>query len=89
MRLFLRYASPVKSIVIEPAAAVTVYDDGRNAAGLHGYTLHGNQWGRSRLVITYSDGTVQSIGYRTIKPETQAIADIGRFLDAGAANISL
>ena len=45
--------------------------------------------GRSRLVITYSDGTVQSIGYRTIKPETQAIADIGRFLDAGAANISL
>ena len=26
------------------------------------------------------DGTVQSIGYRTIKPETEAIADMGRFL---------
>ena len=79
-RLFLRYASPVKSIVTEPAAAATIHDDGRNAAGLHAYTLHGSQWGRFRLVITYADGTVQSIGYRTIKPETQAIADMGRFL---------
>lgn len=79
-RLFLRYIAPVKSIVSEPAGAVTIHDNGRNAAGLHAYTLHGNQWGRSRLVITYADGTVQSIGYRTIKPETQAIADMGKFL---------
>jgi hypothetical protein len=79
-RLFLRYVAPVRSIVSEPAGAITIHDDGRNPAGLHAYTLHGNQWGRSRLVITYADGTVQSIGYRTMKPETQAIADMGRFL---------
>jgi hypothetical protein len=79
-RLFLRYDSPVRSIVSEPASAVAIHDDGRNRAGLHAYTLRGKDWGRFRLVITYGDGTVQSIGYRTIKPETEAIADMGRFL---------
>jgi hypothetical protein len=78
-KLFLRYDKPVRSIVSEPAAAIEVHDDG-NTHGLHAYTLHGKQWGRSRLVITYADGTVQSIGYRTIKPETEALADMGRFL---------
>lgn len=79
-RLFLRYPSKVRSIVSEPAAAVAIHDDGLNPSGLHAYTLRGKQWGRFRLVITYADGTVQSIGYRTIKPETEAIADMGRFL---------
>jgi len=79
-RLFLRYNSSVRSIVSEPAAAVTIHDDGRNSAGVHAYTLRGKQWGRFRLLITYRDGTVQSIAYRTIKPETDAIADMGHFL---------
>jgi hypothetical protein len=79
-RLFLRYMSPVRSIVSEPAGAVLIKDDGKNAAGLQAYTLRGQQWGRFRLVVTYADGTVQSIGYRTIKPEREAIADMGRFL---------
>jgi hypothetical protein len=79
-RLFLRYDSPVRSIVSQPADAVAIHDDGRNPAGLHAYTLRGKDWGRFRLVVTYADGRVQSIGYRTIKPETQAIADMGRFL---------
>ena len=81
-RLFLRYGPAVRSIVSEPAAAVAIHDDGRNAAGLHAYTLHGKQWGRFRLVVTYADG----IGAREhrlpdeIKPETEAVADMGRFL---------
>jgi len=79
-RLFLRYDSPVRTIVSEPSDAVVIHDDGRNAAGLHAYTLRGKTWGRFRVVITYGDGTVQSIGYRTIKPETEAVADMGRFL---------
>jgi hypothetical protein len=79
-RLFLRYNQPVRSIVSEPAVAVEIHDDGKNAHGLHAYTLRGKQWGRFRLVVTYGDGTVQSIGYRTIKPETEAIADMGHFL---------
>ena len=80
VRLFLRYDSPVKSITVEPAAALDVHDDGMLKSGLHAYTLHGNEWGRSRLVITYADGTIQSIAYRTIRPETQALADLGHFL---------
>jgi hypothetical protein len=79
-RLFLRYNSPVRSIVSEPAGSVTLHDDGRNRSGLQAYTLRGKDWGRFRLVVTYVDGRVQTIGYRTIKPETEAIADMGRFL---------
>jgi hypothetical protein len=79
-RLFIRYDSPVRSIVSEPAGAVLIHDDGLNTAGLHAYTLRGQKWGRFRMVVTYADGTVQSIGYRTIKPEGEAIADMGRFL---------
>lgn len=78
--LFLRYNSPVRSIVSQPEQAVDIQDAGQNPAGLHVYHLRGRQWGRFRLIITYADGAVQSIGYRTIKPETQAIADMGHFL---------
>ena len=79
-RLFLRYAYSVRSIVSQPADAITIHDDGSMKSGLHAYMLRGKQWGRARLVITYSDDTVQSIGYRTIKPEAEAVADMGRFL---------
>jgi hypothetical protein len=80
-RLFLHYASPVKSIVSEPAGAISIHDDGGAPdAAYHAYTLRGVAWGRARLVVTYADGTVQSIAYRTIKPEREAIADMGRFL---------
>jgi len=80
-RLFLQYGSPVRSIVSEPAGAIAIHDDGAAQNNTwHAYTLHGTQWGRSRLLITYADGTVQSIGYRTIKPEVEAVADMGHFL---------
>ena len=79
-RLFLRYDKPVHSITVDPAGAVSIHDDGTNAAGYHAYTLRGVKWGRSRLSITYEDGLVQTIAYSTIKPEAQAVADLGRFL---------
>ncbi len=84
-RLFLRYASPVKSIVSEPAGAIAIHDDGAGSgaapdAAYHAYTLRGIVWGRARLVVTYADGTVQSIAYRTIKPEREAVAEMGHFL---------
>jgi hypothetical protein len=80
-RLFLRYGSPVRSIVSDPADAVKIHDDGAaEDRGWHAYTLQGVQFGRARLRVEYADGTVQSIAYRTIKPEKEAIADMGRFL---------
>lgn len=79
-RLFLNYRSPVRSIVSEPAGALTVNDDGKLRTGLHAYTLHSRQWGRARLTIRYGDGTIQTIGYRSIKPERETLTDLGHFL---------
>ncbi len=80
-RLFLRYGSAVRSITAEPGGALDVRDDGpaRDPAW-HAYTLTGMSFGRSRLRVEYIDGTVQSIAYRTIKPELQTAADMGHFL---------
>ena len=44
------------------------------------FALQGHTWGRSRLTITYEDGLVQTINYFVIKPESQAVADLGNFL---------
>lgn len=79
-RLFLNSPSPVRSVRSEPEGAVTVQDDGMLPSRLHAYTLQGRQWGRSRLLITYADGSVQAIAYRTIKPEREAVTDLGHFL---------
>ena len=51
--LFLRYDRSVKSIVSEPADALSIKDDGHRSGFWHAYTLHAERWGRSRVVITY------------------------------------
>ncbi|WP_263419838.1 DUF5695 domain-containing protein [Terriglobus albidus] len=80
-RLFLRSASPVTGIISEPEGALTIHHDGLAPDGkTQAYTIHGLRWGRARLRITYGDGNVQTIAYRTIKPETQTVTDLGRFL---------
>lgn len=79
-RLFLHYNSAVRSVASEPSGAIEIQRDAASPNGWYAYTLRGKQWGRARVVIAYADGTVQSIGYRTIKPETQAVADMGHFL---------
>ncbi|WP_124849351.1 DUF5695 domain-containing protein [Acidipila sp. EB88] len=79
-RLFLRSTQPVRAMRSEPAGALSWHDDGTLPGGLLAYTLQGKQWGRARLVIEYADGTTQSIAYRVIKPEREAIADMGHFL---------
>lgn len=80
-KLFLRAHAPVRSIESEPEGALSVHYDGLAPDGKTlAYTVQGKTWGRSTLRITYNDGLVQTIAYRTIKPERQAIADMGRFL---------
>jgi hypothetical protein len=78
-RLFIKYDKPVASMKIEPASAIEIHE-GSPAHGWHSYTLHGKIWGRSRLTITYGDGTVQTIQYFVIKPAAQAVLDMGNFL---------
>lgn len=79
-RLFLKYPQAVKSVSVEPDAAITVEKNSPAPGGWQAFTLHGRQWGRARLTFTYDDGLVQTIGYDVIKPEAQVVADLGNFL---------
>jgi hypothetical protein len=79
-RLFLKYSKPVTSLQVEPASAIEIREDPPTRDGEKAYTLRGKTWGRSRLTITYADGTVQTIQYFVIKPAVEAVADMGHFL---------
>jgi hypothetical protein len=79
-RLFVKYPKDVESMKVEPLGALVINADGLPGQGWRAYTVKGKVWGRSRLTITYDDGTVQTIQYFVIKPESQAVADMGHFL---------
>lgn len=76
--LFVKAPSPVARIASWPAGALTV----ARAGGVRGWTrlaVHGRQWGRARLTLTYADGQAQTISYYVTKPLAQTMADLGRF----------
>ncbi len=79
-RLFLKYGEPVTSVKVDPPSAINIREDSSDHQNWKAYTLQGKAWGRSRLTITYGDGTVQTIHYFVIKPAAQAVADMGHFL---------
>ncbi len=79
-RLFLKYGKGVKSLEAEPAGAIRITRDKPTSGGWVACTLQGQTWGRARLVATYEDGLVQAIHYFVIKPEGEAVDDLGRFL---------
>ncbi|PYV46891.1 MAG: hypothetical protein DMG92_17220, partial [Acidobacteria bacterium] len=78
-RLFLKYSMPVKSLSVEPEAALSIARIAPSN-GWAAYEIKGKQWGRSRLTITYQDGLVQTIQYFVTKPESEVVADMGHFL---------
>src|SRR2546425_12600636 len=79
-RLFLNYGRKVSALTVEPQDAIAIHEDKPTPGGWKTYTLRGKNWGRARLTITYDDNSKQSISYYVIKPETQAVADLGHFL---------
>jgi hypothetical protein len=79
-RLFLDYASKIKAVTVEPAGAISVSADSAGKKGWKSYTLRGKKWGRARVTVNYEDGLVQTISYDVIKPEADAVADLGNFL---------
>lgn len=81
-RLFLNYPHDVRSIDVEPQGAISIERGAPTRDGWKTFTLKGHTWGRARLSITYADGLVQAIPYFVMKPETQAVADLGNFLFA-------
>lgn len=78
--LFLSYSQPVASLKVDPPGAIEIRSDKPPHKGQQAYTLRGKTWGRSRLTVTYRDGLVQTIQYFVMKPEAQAVADLGHFL---------
>ncbi|MGB9029384.1 MAG: DUF5695 domain-containing protein [Acidobacteriaceae bacterium] len=78
--LFLKYSQPVASIAVEPAGAIEFRKAPTPSPEWKNYLLEGKTWGRARVTVTYKDGLVQTIQYRVIKPEAQAVADLGHFL---------
>jgi len=79
-RLFLKYNQKIKSVETEGKGFLQPTLVGKTKTGWSEYTLKGNNWGRSRVTITYEDGLKQTIHYKIIKPESQVVADNGKFL---------
>ena len=78
--LFLHYRQPVRSVAASPPGAIAVHLAAPTRSGWQVYALRAKGWGRARLTVTYADGLTQSVSYYLIKPEAQAVADLGRFL---------
>lgn len=78
-RLFLNALKTVKSITSSPAGSISISENGLQG-GWRAYTLKGKSWGRSRVIVTYDDRSVQTIHYFVIKPASQTVADMGHFL---------
>ncbi|KAK2736996.1 hypothetical protein CKAH01_07683 [Colletotrichum kahawae] len=76
-QLFLQSQSDVKSLVPEPAGALTV---NLVSTGKYTVTPSASAWGRVRLTITYADNKIQTVHYYVTKPSTEAVASLGRFL---------
>jgi hypothetical protein len=79
-RLFLNTPQKVRDVAAEPQGAILIHEDKPARNGWLAYTLRGKTWGRARLTITYNDNSKQSISYYVIKPESQAVSDLGHFL---------
>lgn len=78
--LFLSYSEAVSSITMDPTGAIDLHEASRTPGGWRDYILDGKAWGPVRLTITYSNGLRQTISYRVIDPEAQAVDDFGHFL---------
>jgi len=83
-RLFLKSPKSIESITVSPEAALSIRPAAAKKDAFFGgwmaYRLTGKTWGRSRVTVTYEDGSTQTIHYFVIKPAAQAVADMGHFL---------
>jgi hypothetical protein len=81
--LYLDYAYGVRSMTVSPAGALTV-EERPVSNDYKAFTVRGEMWGRSRLTVTYTDDTVQTIHYYVTKPAHQVLKDMGHFLTTEA-----
>ncbi|KAF9011201.1 hypothetical protein BDQ17DRAFT_1345705 [Cyathus striatus] len=80
-KLFLHSPSQVQTISVSPAGALSwTANTEAKTSGWTGYTITAHTWGRARLSITYTDGSLQTVHYYITKAAVQAIGDLGNFL---------
>ncbi len=77
--LWISSRQAVRSIVAQPAGALETAAAERVQSWSR-YKVTGRHWGRSRLIVTYADGSRQAIHYFVTKPSATVLADLGRFL---------
>ena len=84
-KLFLQPGKrKVAGVAVEPAGALAVSPSTATKNGQLQYVVQGKKWGRSRLLVNYSDGLTQTVHYYVTKPSADAVADMGRFLTTKA-----
>lgn len=79
-RLFLQARSRVTKIESIPASAMTVKRMSAPSPKWQAFAIESKGWGRARLLITYADGSKQSINYYLTKPSSETVSDLGKFL---------
>ncbi|KAF7762245.1 hypothetical protein Agabi119p4_8838 [Agaricus bisporus var. burnettii] len=81
-KLFLHNsAASVQNMSVTPSGALSWTENSdAKVSGWVGFDITAHTWGRSRLSITYSDGSLQTVHYYVTHGATQAVADLGNFL---------
>jgi len=79
-KLFLNSSQKIQTIESDPPGTITSEEGQPTKNGWKQFTLRGKSWGRAQLLITYADGTKQSVSYYITKPASEAVADLGHFL---------
>ena len=80
-KLFLSYSAAVKSLSVSPSGALTWSSNSEaKTSGWVGYTITPHTWGRSRLTITYQDGSIQTVHYYVTKDSATVVSYLGNFL---------
>lgn len=81
-KLFIHAPERVSSISVEPEGALELTSTGTYGEGWVGYDIKASEsaFGRSRVVVTYSDNSTHAVHYWIAHPSPQALAEFGTFL---------
>lgn len=81
-KLFLHNTvASVQSMSVTPSNALTWSSNSdAKSSGWVGFNITPRTWGRVRLSITYSDGSLQTVHYYVTHGATQTVAELGNFL---------
>lgn len=82
-KLYIKFPYDISDVEVAPSGAIG-FSKLPNINGWRAFSVAGKTWGRSRLTITFADGTVQTIHYYVTKPAYQVLSDMGEFLTSKA-----